>query len=774
MRTARLLAIAVIGAAALALGPASAQDKDKDKDKDGNAAPPAPAPPPAWTSAAATVPVRYKIEAELVETGIGEGVRIVGDETVFWTNTSTEPVKVLYLHTYPNAFRNTRSTFLREALREGVELPEDMRYGDFSLTRITVDSDPLEFKWVAPDDNNADDRTVARVELRHTVEPGAVLQARFEFTLDMPRVFRRMGTHHGFVMAAQWYPKLGRFFGNASTLKGLHEGWYCPQYHMAPEFAADFADYEVTLRFPEEYEVGATGRPVGADQPGPKTGMRSRVYHAESVVDFAWTADRRFLAIEREIRPLDPDRLDDPVASEWRRRKVDLGLSDADAALPTVKVVLLVQPEHADQADRMFEAARVALGCFGTWLGPYPYGRLTIVDPPWASAGAGGMEYPMLVTAGTVAGSTLDSQRPEGVIVHEIGHQWLMGALSNNETEEAWLDEGVNTYLTALALDLAYGPPRQGTDILGWYLPYVPFHEMSGVTTGWPETLDLPRWARPPAIDAFRLWCDLPWLSWVASRRYDTDPILPMRRAWLRRAGYDEMVKTGWTYFDRTSYAVNAYSRPALFLNSLRRQLGTDLGAAEGDRKFFRALREYAREFRFGHPTTDDFLRKFKDMGADPTAAADRLVRGATTFDYAVESVRDARSPEIVGFDEKGVLRKGRGGGADASEPRRTIVRLRRTGDSTVPVVAEFRRADGTSERVRWDVKDQAKERWRDFPVEGEVTLIRVDPDGVYLQDLNLSNNSFASAGNARPAAKWSVRFLGWLENTLLSYGRFF
>ena len=769
MRTLRYLAIAAVGALALAFGPASAQDKDKD----GNPAPAAPA--PAWTAAAKTVPVQYKIEAELVETGIGEGVRIVGDETIYWTNNSAEPVKSLWLHTYANAFRNTRSTFLREALRDGMELPEDMRYADFSLTRITVDSDPLDFEWRCDDDANSDDRTVARVALRHAVEPGEILKVRVEFTLDMPRVFRRMGTHHGFVMAAQWYPKLGRHLGTASPVKNLREGWYCPQYHMACEFAADFADYDVTLSHPDGYAVGATGRQVGADKPGSKAGTTSRTYKAESVVDFAWTADRRFIAVEREIQPVDASRLEDVVAAEWRRRKSDLGLSDADAALPPVKVVLLLQPEHADQADRMFEAARVALGCFGTWLGPYPYGRLTIVDPPWASGPAGGMEYPMLVTAGSVAGATRETQRPEGVVVHEICHQWLMGLLASNESEEAWLDEGITTYLTALALDLGYGPARVGTDVLGWYIPYVPFHEMAGVSSGWPESLGLPKWARPPSIDAMKLWGELPWLSWVAARRYDKDPMLPLRRSWLRRAGYDEMVRSGWTYFDRASYSVNAYSRPALFLNSLRRQLGTDLGVAEGDKRFFRALREYAREFRFGHPTTEDFLRKFKDMGADPAATADRLVRGATTFDYMVESVRDAKSPEFVGFDAKGVMHKPRNHAPSSEEePKRSVVRLRRTGDSAVPVVTEFQRVDGTKERVRWDVKDQAKERWRDFEVTGEVTQVRIDPDGVYLQDLNLSNNSFTSEGNPRPAAKWSVRFLGWLENALLSYGRFF
>ena len=108
----------------------------------------------------------------------------------------------------------------------------------------------------------------------------------------------------------------------------------------------------------------------------------------------------------------------------------------------------------------------------------------------------------------------------------------------------------------------------------------------------------------------------------------------------MRRAGLDEMVKPGWTYFDNTSYRVNAYAWPALFLNTLRRSLVAEAGlpADEAERRFVRALREYAREFRFRHPTTEDFLHKFKEQAGDPTPAADQLIRAATTLDYSVES----------------------------------------------------------------------------------------------------------------------------------------
>ena len=67
----------------------------------------------------------------------------------------------------------------------------------------------------------------------------------------------------------------------------------------------------------------------------------------------------------------------------------------------TCELILLLQPEHRRQAERHFTAAKAALSGYGRVLGPYPYPTLTIVDPPWGARGAGGMEYPTLITAGT-------------------------------------------------------------------------------------------------------------------------------------------------------------------------------------------------------------------------------------------------------------------------------------------------------------------------------------------------------------------------------------
>src|SRR5262249_39127160 len=144
-------------------------------------------------------------------------------------------------------------------------------------------------------------------------------------------------------------------------------------------------------------------------------------YYQEDVHDFAWTTSPDY--VERTGRFTHP-------------------------SLPPVEMRLLLEPEHVAQAERHFDATRTALKYYGEWYGPYPYGHITIVDPAYQS-GAGGMEYPTLFTAGTRWLAPAQVTTPEGVTVHEAGHQFWYGIVGNNEFEDAWMDEGFNTFSTA-------------------------------------------------------------------------------------------------------------------------------------------------------------------------------------------------------------------------------------------------------------------------------------------------------------------------------------
>jgi len=83
------------------------------------------------------------------------------------------------------------------------------------------------------------------------------------------------------------------------------------------------------------------------------------------------------------------------------------------------------------------------------------------------------MEYPTLFTCGTRWLVRQDVTQPEGVTVHEAGHQFWYGIVGNNEFEHAWLDEGLNTFSTARVLAQAYTPHFHAERYFGGFVPWV-------------------------------------------------------------------------------------------------------------------------------------------------------------------------------------------------------------------------------------------------------------------------------------------------------------
>ena len=260
---------------------------------------------------------------------------------------------------------------------------------------------------------------------------------------------------------AQWFPKIGVYEGPGE--RGRKQGgWNCHQYHSNTEFYADYGVYDVELNVPSNFVVGATGiRRSETHNPDRTTTYN---YYQEDVHDFAWTASPRFVPVTRTF--------------DWRKEAGNdfgkwakvLGLSDDQMALRDVSVTFLLEPGHLNVADRYFRALFNGLKYFGLWYGQYPYDTLTVVDVPRNSATCC-MEYPTFITVGTSFWPGERSSEPEGVTVHEFGHQFWYGLVGNNEFEEAWLDEGFNTYSTGKVLETAYGPSCGYQRIFGAPVP---------------------------------------------------------------------------------------------------------------------------------------------------------------------------------------------------------------------------------------------------------------------------------------------------------------
>ena len=103
---------------------------------------------------------------------------------------------------------------------------------------------------------------------------------------------------------------------------------------------------------------------------------------------------------------------------------------------------------------------------YGEWFGAYPYPNITIIDPAFQS-GSGGMEYPTLfLTGGSRWIAPTAVAEPESTVVHEVGHQFWYGIVGSNEFENAWMDEGINTFSTGRVMEQAFNPNFNGATLL--------------------------------------------------------------------------------------------------------------------------------------------------------------------------------------------------------------------------------------------------------------------------------------------------------------------
>ncbi len=117
--------------------------------------------------------VRYEIDAKLdVKTKI-----ITGHETLTWRNTTDIPAADLWFHLYFNAFKNERSTFMKESGGSSRGFRADAtQWGACDITRIAIQGGAdltAAMEFVQPDDDNKDDRTVMRVPLPSPSPPAA-------------------------------------------------------------------------------------------------------------------------------------------------------------------------------------------------------------------------------------------------------------------------------------------------------------------------------------------------------------------------------------------------------------------------------------------------------------------------------------------------------------------------------------------------------------------------------------------------------------------------
>jgi hypothetical protein len=619
--------------------------------------------------------VRYRIEADL------DVVRhvIIGREHVTWHNTRADAARELKFHLYMNAFKNEASVFMREAeAGEGRLVRSPEKWGTIDVKSVKLGEAELRPQAVVarcPEDEPdvpscPRDETVMDVPLPTPVPPGGTVELDIDFEVQLPEIVERTGYHGTFHMVGQWFPKLGVFEDAPGGAR-----WNCHAFHANSEFFADFGEYLVEITVPDGWVVGATG--ILAEERSAGGGRRTRVYHAEDVHDFAWTTD--------------PDYL------------------EARDSFEDVEIRLLYHPGSEAGVRRQLDITKAGLAFFGRVALPYPYRLLTVVEPTVRGLNAGGMEYPTLIT--TVPGFLSPSgvrMILEETTAHELGHQWFYGMIASNEFEEAWLDEGVNTWVTGLLLDELYGP-SSSFELLG----------LQG------------------------------------------SEVQATRRAAAYRPDFDPLETYAWRFAPHVYGTV--YSKSAAALGTLDGYLGHE--------RMLTALRAYAEANRFRHPRAQDFFDAFsKSSGEDLTWFFRPAFLGTEILDYEVSGFSSHRRGEPRGlFDRDGQRVEVKDEGTGGTPVYDTEVIVHRRGEFRFPVELEVTFRGGSRERVRWDGQDRWR-RFTFATAKPAVTAV-VDPDRKVLLDVNWLNNGRTLKPDRAPARRMRLGLAFWTQSLMQLVG---
>ena len=184
-------------------------------------------------------------------------------------------------------------------------------------------------------------------------------------------------------------------------------------------------------------------------------------------------------------------------------------------------------------------------------LGLLDYFEENIGPYPWKQysviqGGDGGMEYAMC----TMITGKRSYPSLFGVTAHELAHSWFQHILANNEAKHPWMDEGFTEYITSLAEKSVLGKPS----LFPHKSSYDSYYMINKIQLQNPTlTIEQP--------------------LTIHSDRYDYN----------------------------FTYGASSYSKGAVFLSQL--------GYIIGNENLSKTIKRYYNEFKFKHPTPNDFKR---------------------------------------------------------------------------------------------------------------------------------------------------------------------
>jgi hypothetical protein len=376
--------------------------------------------------------------------------RLLGEETITYTNHGPDALDVLWLQLDQNIYRADSRAASRSR-----------RGGQHSTPGFEIASVEVAMGGARQPASTLVDDTRMRVDLpRPLAGGGGTLTLHLRYAYEIPgtwggRTAVTPSRNGEIYEIAQWYPRMAVY----DDLRGWDN-----QPYLGSEFYLEYGSFDYAVTVPWDYLVAGSGALVNgaevltrlqrerlaqaaasdatvmirtpaevgdaASRPT-RSGTQTWRFHMDHTRDVAFAASPAFV---------------------WDAARINLPGGGHSLAMS----VYPVEGVGADRWDRSTEYMKAAVEHFSRW---YPY--------PWPAAinlgGHGaGMEYPGIVFDGMD-----DNGKPLfWVSAHEIGHTWFPMIVGSNERRHAFMDEGFNTFIDVYFSDAFNGgefaPKRDG------------------------------------------------------------------------------------------------------------------------------------------------------------------------------------------------------------------------------------------------------------------------------------------------------------------------
>lgn len=338
-------------------------------------------------------------------------------------NHSGKELTFLYFHLWPNAYKDPNTPFAKQKRQNG---NLDFLYAKESdrgfIDSLSFTSKGTALKWEI--EKNAPD--IALIFLTKPLLPGDSVEIQTPFRVKIPGDFSRMGRTGQTYQISQWYPKPAVYDEN---------GWHPMSYLDQGEFYSEFGSFHVEINLPSNYLVAASGTLIAPNEevdflkvrsgdttslkePGffnriSSSNRKNLIFEGSRIHDFAWFASKSVIPLH------------------------DTCFIQGNGI---VDIWTFSSPRNYNTWKNAPFYTKQALLHYSQLVGAYPYKNMSVVEGPLTAGG--GMEYPMF----TVISPTTNPKMLDITISHEVGHNWFYGILANNERDQPWLDEGINSY----------------------------------------------------------------------------------------------------------------------------------------------------------------------------------------------------------------------------------------------------------------------------------------------------------------------------------------